>query len=70
MASLGSFDWVLLERDHVNAGDVVSADAGGMPIYQVLAVEDGKAWVKDDMHPAPHAMPLDRFRWKATPARA
>jgi hypothetical protein len=29
-------DWVLLSTDAVSVGDLVSADAGGLPIYRVV----------------------------------
>jgi hypothetical protein len=65
MASLSSVDWILLAEDDVTAGDFVSVEAGGMPLYRVIAVEDDKAWVSDDRHPMVRAMPLARLRWKA-----
>lgn len=69
MASLGCIDWVLLSEGQVAAGDVVSTDAGGMPIYRVVGVEDGLALLQDDLHPAIQKMPLARLRWKAAQAR-
>jgi len=70
MASLGCVDWVLLAEQEVAAGDVVSADAGGMPIYRVIAVADGEAWLEDDHHPTVLKMPLGVFHWKLAQARA
>jgi hypothetical protein len=44
---------------------IVSADAGGMPTYEVLAVtEDGKAWLKDDEHVDYCVLPVGVLRWK------
>jgi len=69
MASL-AVDWVLLADHAAEVGDVVCADAGGgMPIYRVVAVQDGQAWVQDDQHPTTEVMPLARFHWKAAPSR-
>ena len=71
MSSLSAVDWVLLTGDSaIEVGDIVSADAGGMPIYRVVALADGKAWLNDDEHPAPQEMPVDRFRWKAALSRS
>ena len=61
-------DWVLLDHaapQPVKAGDLVSADAGGLPIYRVMALEAGRAWVAAGQGAAPaRAMPLDGFRWR------
>ncbi|CAN7598442.1 hypothetical protein LJR225_004501 [Phenylobacterium sp. LjRoot225] len=62
-------DWVLLAKDAVSVGDLVSADAGGLPIYRVMAVADGKAWLQDERRPAVQVMPLDCLRWKAANRR-
>jgi hypothetical protein len=60
---MSAIEWVLLGNEAVKAGDLVSADAGGMPIYRVVAVEGGQAWLEGDR--AVRKMPLARFRWKA-----
>jgi hypothetical protein len=71
MSSLHAVDWVLLNGDAaIEVGDIVSTDAGGMPIYRVVALADGKAWLNDEEHTAPQVMPVDRFRWKAALSRA
>jgi hypothetical protein len=61
-------DWAPLDhtsRRPVEVGDLVSADAGGMPIYRVLRLEAGRAWVATSAGAPARAMPLDGFRWKA-----
>jgi len=62
---MSALAWVLLTKDAVSVGDLVSAEAGGMPIYRVIAVADGQAWLLGDDRPAVQVMPLDRFHWKA-----
>lgn len=64
---MGAVEWVFLTKDTVSVGDLVSADAGGMPIYRVvaIAIAEGRAWVQDEHDPAVHVMPLERFLWKA-----
>ena len=70
MSSLSAVDWVLLSGNaDIEVGDIVSADAGGMPIYRVVALADGKAWLNDEEHAAQQVMPVDRFRWKAALSR-
>ena len=65
MASLNALNWTPLADDAVEIGDVVSADAGGMPIYRVVAMQEGRVWLQEDRAPEPQLMPLGRFRWKA-----
>jgi len=50
----------------VRVGDMVSADAGGLPIYRVMAWEEGRAWVAASPGAPARVMPLDRFRWRGT----
>jgi len=67
MAAFHAIDWVLLDHtaDHpVEVGDVVSADAGGMPIYRVLALGDGEVQLANERDAVVGALPLDRFRWR------
>jgi hypothetical protein len=62
-------DWIFVdsaEADSVRVGDLVSAEAGVMPTYRVLAVQDGRAWLRDVEHRSDLISPLGRFRWKAS----
>ena len=50
MASSHAIDWVLLDHTAarpVDIGDVVSVDAGGMPIYRVVALDGRSVWLDD-----------------------
>ena len=63
--------WTPLElgsAEPVQVGDLVSADAGGMPIYRVMGFEAGRPLLAGDMSPAPRHMPLELFRWKSLDA--
>lgn len=71
MPNTRAVDWAPLDhaaREPVKVGDMVSADAGGMPIYRVIAFEAGRAWVATAMGAPARAMPLDSFRWRAAAA--
>jgi hypothetical protein len=62
-----TLDWAPLDHTAqrpVEVGDLISADAGGMPIYRVMAFEEGRAWVATREGAPARAMPLDGFRWK------
>jgi hypothetical protein len=72
MAMANTVHWALLDHaaaEPVKVGDMVSADAGGLPIYRVMAFEAGRAWVAaasvatDGRAPA-RAMPLAGFQWR------
>jgi hypothetical protein len=67
MAKLGVVvDWVFLDKTApVRIGDLVSADAGGMPTYRVVGLEEDRAWLRDSDHDQVWEMPLAAFHWKA-----
>ena len=64
---MSALQWVFSSQDDVHVGDVVSADAGGMPIYRVMAILGREAVLEDEQH-APVRAPLQRFPWKAAGA--
>jgi hypothetical protein len=71
MLNVRTLDWAPLDhkaKPPVQIGDLVSADAGGMPIYRVMAFEEGRAWVATRSGAPARAMPLDGFRWKGRDA--
>jgi len=64
-------DWMLLNglgAEPVEVGDLVSADAGGLPTYRVVALDGGLARLRDEEHSREEISPLSRFRWKACPS--
>ena len=64
-------EWIHLDApEALGVGDVVSAAAGGLPIYQVVALADQGAWVRDEDHAAIRLMPIQRLHWKAAGALA
>jgi hypothetical protein len=63
---MSGVDWVFLAKNGVKAGDLVSTEAGGMPIYRIIAVEGGQAWLQGEGPAAVQLMPLDRFHWRAS----
>lgn len=61
-------DWVLLDQAAqagVQVGDLVSAEAGGTPTYRVLRLDDGRAWLRDEVRRMDRVSPLSLFHWKA-----
>ena len=60
-------DWALLDHtasEPVRVGDMVSTDAGGMPIYRVMAFANGRALLAGESQSPARDMPLDAFRWR------
>ena len=66
MAELNVVDWTLLTQKTARVGDLVSADAGGMPIYRIVALDEGRAWLAGQAGAAEvREASLSRFCWKA-----
>ncbi len=61
-------NWVLVDKrapDAVRIGDLVSADAGGLPVYRVLGAENGRIRLRDEQRQTDRIAPLSQFHWKA-----
>ena len=70
MAS-AAIEWVLLDHAAerpVRVGDVVSVEAGGMPIFRVVGLAGAKAWLDDEAGRVRRLTSLDGFRWKGAQA--
>jgi hypothetical protein len=65
MQGLGAIEWVFLANHGVQVGDAISADAGGLPIYRVVAIDKGQAWVRGEDDATVRVMPVACFSWKA-----
>ena len=62
-------DWVLLNeaaQAEVQVGDLVSVEAGGAPIWRVLRLADGRAWLRDEVRGLDCVSPLSLFHWKTS----
>ncbi len=67
-----NLDWIYLDRAdeaHVREGELISAEAGGMPIYQVMEVAKDRVWLRDTRDGADRVSRLDLFHWKAVRGR-
>jgi hypothetical protein len=64
-------EWSLISRSSqtpaIAPGDLVSAEAGGLPIYEVLDVADGCARLRDQQGRLDRVMPTGALRWRLRP---
>lgn len=68
MSNARHIDWQYLDpptANTVKVGDLVSAEAGGLPIYQVMALSDGRVWLREEHDGIDRVAPLSAFHWKA-----
>ncbi len=56
--------WNIIDRDGIAPGDLVSAEAGGLPVYRVLALQDRRLWLREERSGRDHILPADAMRWK------
>ena len=54
----------------VAPGDLVSSEPGGLPIYEVLQITDGRAWLRERYSRRDHIMATSRLRWRMRPDTA
>ncbi len=61
-------EWQYLEAPAAGAirvGERVSAAAGGLPIYRVMAIDGGRAWLREEAGGVDRVLPIQPFHWKA-----
>ncbi len=66
--NVAQLDWRYLHHDDersVRVGELVSAEAGGMPIFKVMSLADGRAWLKNVDDDSDSLLPLRVFHWRA-----
>lgn len=69
--SADEIEWIYLNLcadDAAQVGDLVSAEAGGLPIYRIMSLQDGRAWIRDLRDGSDRVTPLAAFHWKALPS--
>jgi len=68
MSGARNIDWQYLDIPSeacVKVGELVSAEAGGFPIYRVTALTGGRAWLREEHEGIDRVAPLSAFHWKA-----
>ena len=56
--------WNIIDRSGIAEGDLVSAEAGGLPVYRVLALQERRLWLREERSGRDHIAPVDAMRWK------
>jgi hypothetical protein len=65
---VAQIDWRYLderEQPSLKVGELVSTEAGGMPIYRIMSLGDGRAWLRNIDDDADRLTPLADFHWRA-----
>ena len=63
-AERGTCAWTRVGAAGAAVGDLVSAEAGGLPTYRVLGVEADRLWMRDAQSGRDHIAPLAAVCWK------
>ena len=62
-----NIEWEYFDRDTlgvISVGALISAEAGGLPIYRVMRLGDGRAWLRDVLEGSDRVTPLAGFHWR------
>ena len=65
-------EWEYFDRDTlgvISVGALISTEAGGLPIYRVMSLKDGRAWLRDIIDGADRVTPLAGFHWRICPPK-
>ncbi len=64
---MANVEWSFIDRDArtpLLRGDLVSAEAGGLPVYEVVEVSDGRVWLRDAQSRRDYVLPRNSVRWR------
>lgn len=64
---MANVEWSFIDtesRTPLLRGDLVSAEAGGLPVYEVVGVSDGRIWLRDAQTHRDHVLPRNSVRWR------
>jgi hypothetical protein len=56
--------WAHIEAGAIEVGDLVSAEAGGLPVYCVIALKDGRLWLREEPSGRNRIAPPEAVHWK------
>ena len=64
---MANVEWSFVDRESpspIRGGDLVSAEAGGLPIYEVVEVDGGRVWLREALSNRDCVMPTDAMCWR------
>ena len=64
---MANVEWLFIDKASprtVERGDRVSADAGGLPVYEVMEINSDRAWLRDEVSHRDVVMPPHLLRWR------
>ena len=64
---MANVEWSFVDRESpepIRGGDLVSAEAGGLPIYEVVTVDGARLWLREALSNRDWVMPLDSMHWR------
>ncbi len=67
---MANVEWLFIDhttRPTLAQGDLVSAEAGGLPVYRIMDITDARAWVRDARSERDHILPTGHLRWRMLP---
>ena len=62
-----NIEWEYFDRDTlgmISEGALISAEAGGLPIYRVMRLGDGRVWLRDVLEGCDRVTPRAGFHWR------
>lgn len=66
-SAAGHIEWEYFDRETWSAlrpGAYISSEAGGLPIYKVMRIDSGRAWLRDIESGADRVASLGEFHWR------
>ncbi len=64
---MANVEWSFIDQESplpLSRGDLVSAEAGGLPVYEVVSVSEGRAWLREAQTQRDFVMPAHSLRWR------
>ena len=69
---MANVEWLFIDRASpqvVSQGDLVSSEAGGMPVYEVIEVAGERLWLRDQESLQDRILPGEWVRWRRMPSQ-
>ena len=64
---MANVEWSFVDRESpapIRSGDLVSAEAGGLPIYEVMEIDGARLWLREALTNRDCVAPTASMRWR------